>query len=163
MAENDHSKLLQGILSSFYPPSTSCHHSPSFGWPLPSPSGDDVIYEQPLMQRGWGKWVHTDYPPITSIPASPIQKLSLISSESTNMHRTLFSLPTQMKPWEKYFRPFYWQTRLHRCCCCWILALLLISLWPSSTSQCPPAWPASLFFDSSCLVAFNSWILLEGS
>ena len=50
MAENDHSKLLQGILSSFYPPSTSCHHSSSFGWPPPSPSGDDVIYEQPLSQ-----------------------------------------------------------------------------------------------------------------
>ena len=52
MAENDHWKLLQGILSSFYyPPSSSCHHSSSFGWPPPSPSGDDVIYEQPPIRK----------------------------------------------------------------------------------------------------------------
>ena len=41
----------EGILSSVpYPPVSSCHHMSSFGYPLPSPSSDDVIYEEPQTQ-----------------------------------------------------------------------------------------------------------------
>ena len=39
---------------------SSCHHMSSFGRPPPSPSSDDVIYEQPLTKRGRKAWSGVD-------------------------------------------------------------------------------------------------------
>ena len=75
---------------------------------------------------------------------SSIQKLSLISSVLTNMHKPLFSNETLAG---EIFSTVYWETRLRRCC---------FALIGSHTSDPPVPSRLTSLLDSSCLPGWSA-------